>query len=74
MHNMLSQEGHKYIFSEITHNWADSVAECEAYGGWLLNIESLAEQNCLLRYANNQGFENWYWTDGNEMSNFATRT
>ena len=59
------KEGHKYLFSEITHNWVDAAAECELYGGWLVNIESLAEQNCLVRYGNTHGLNSWYWTDGN---------
>ena len=42
----------------------DAVAECELYGGWLVNIESLAEQNCLMRYAQKNGLFHDYWTDG----------
>merc|ERR1712133_174358 len=61
------EAGHKYVFSETTHNWMDSVAECELYGGWLVNIESLAEQNSLMRYAQKNGLFNDYWTDGNDI-------
>ena len=42
----------------------DAVAECELYGGWLVNIESLAEQNCLMRYAQKNSLFNNFWTDG----------
>ena len=42
----------------------DAVAECELYGGWLVNIESLAEQNCLMRYAQKNSLLANYWTDG----------
>ena len=64
-YNINFKEGHKYLFSEIKHNWVDAAAECELYGGWLVNIESLAEQNCLVRYGNTHGLNAWYWTDGN---------
>ena len=39
--------------------------ECELYGGWLVDINSLEEQNCLLRHGNAQGYNTWYPTDGN---------
>ena len=62
--NLILKEGHKYLFSDLTHNWGDAVTKCQSYGGWLLNIKSLEEQNCLVRYANTHGLSAWYWTDG----------
>ena len=59
------QAGHKYLFNtEEGHTWEDAIAECQLYGGWLIDVTSLAEHNCLMRYGNSQGFENWFWTDG----------
>ena len=57
--------GHKYLFSEATHTWLDAMAECMLYGGWLVDVNSLEEHNCLMRFGNSQGFNAWYWTDGN---------
>ena len=67
---LIIKEGHKYLFSEITHVWVHAASECELYGGWLVNIESLAEQNCLVRYGNTQGLTDWYWDDGKEFSDY----
>ena len=53
------------MFSEITHTWIDALAECELYGGWLVNIKDWREENCLVRYGVSQGLATWYWTDGN---------
>ena len=60
------QKGHKYLFSEDTRSWQDAKEECELYGGWLVDIRSQAEANCLMRYG--MGLESncrYYWTDGN---------
>ena len=39
---------------------------CELDGGWLVNIEDVHEQNCLLKYAlTTSGLHDKnYWTDG----------
>merc|ERR1719348_2771906 len=60
--NLECETGHKYLFSEETHNWYDSVAECALYGGWLVHIGNIDEQNCLLKYGNSQNFAAFYWT------------
>ena len=31
------QAGHKYLFSDVTHTWADAVLESQMYGGWLIS-------------------------------------
>ena len=63
--NLNCEEGHKYLFSDVTHTWEDALAECQLYGGWLLSLDSLEEQNCLLRYDNISPVPTaWYWTDG----------
>ena len=33
------QAGHKYLFSDVTHTWADAVLECQMYGGWLVSTQ-----------------------------------
>ena len=62
--NLDCEPYHKYLFSEIATNWEDARAECELYGGWLLSINSMQEQNCLLRYARSGGLSVWYRHDG----------
>lgn len=64
-HDLNCEEGHRYLFSDVMHPWDDAVAECQLYGGWLLSLDSLAEQNCLLRFENTASIpQDWYWTDG----------
>ena len=58
------QAGHKYLFSDITLNWEDAMAECQLYGGWLVNIGGQTEQNCLVRHGRSQGYSANYWIDG----------
>ena len=43
--------------------WEQARAECTLYGGWLLNIGNLQEQNCLMKAGRAFG-DAWYWTDG----------
>ena len=62
------QAGHKYLFSDVSHNWEEARGECELYGGWLVNIGSLQEQNCLMRHGKSEGYNAWYWTDGKYIS------
>ena len=59
--------GHKYLFSDVTHSWEDAFGECELYGGWLVSIDSLQEQNCLMRHGKSEGYNAWYWTDGKNL-------
>ena len=58
------QPGHKYLFSETPLPWLEAKDECELYGGWLVNINNLQEQNCLMRHGTSEGYNGWYWTDG----------
>ena len=57
------QLGHMYLFSEEARPWLEAKAECELYGGWLVDIRSQAEANCLMRYGMDLGCQ-YYWTDG----------
>ena len=58
-------EGHKYLFSEVQMTWEEARGECQLYGGWLVDLRTRKEQNCLLRYAQAAGVtEYWYWHDG----------
>ena len=51
----------------MTHSWEDARGECELYGGWLVAIKSLEEQNCLMRHGKSEGYNAWYWTDGKNL-------
>merc|ERR1712154_156057 len=63
------EEGHKYLFSDVTHTWHDARDECELYGGWLLSINSQREQNCLVRFAHSSGLHTgWFWHDVNDAA------
>merc|ERR1712179_706649 len=31
------ENDHKYLFSDVQHNWNEARAECVLYGGWLVN-------------------------------------
>ena len=68
------QPGHKYLFSEITHNWFDARGECELYGGWLVQINDLAEYNCIMRHGVKEGLDDIYFTDGNDIENTGVWT
>ena len=60
------EEGHKYLFSEDVTDWETARLECQLLGGWLVDLRTRKEQNCLLRYAKAAGVpESWYWHDGN---------
>ena len=63
------------MFSDVTNNRTHSWAECELYGGWLVQINDLEEYNCLLRdgkilEVNDLG-EGWYWTDANDVEDLG---
>ena len=51
----------------MTHSWEDAFGECELCGGWLVSIDSLQEQNCLMRHGKSEGYNAWYWTDGKTL-------
>ena len=57
------QPGHKYLFSETTLPWLEAKDECELYGGWLVDIRSQGEANCLMRYGMTLGVCRHYWTE-----------
>ena len=61
------EEGHRYLFSEVKMTWEEARGECLLYGGWLVDLRTRKEQNCLLRYAQAAGVtDDWYWHDGNQ--------
>merc|ERR1739841_33380 len=68
------EKGHKYLFSEIKHNWFEARGECELYGGWLVQINDLTEFNCLMRHGVAEETQTWYWTDGNDVENTGVWT
>ena len=60
----LCNEGHSYLFSEETANWAESSVICEELGGYLVRIEKRRENNCILVHAQKQGLHHYWWTSG----------
>merc|ERR1711997_984169 len=60
------ERGHKYLFSDVQHTWQDARDECELYEGYLLSINSLQEQNCLVRYAQGSVQHGWFWHDATD--------
>merc|ERR1711962_992548 len=56
-----------YLFSEDKKTWSDAYGECELYGGHLLQIDGLAENFCLLKYAHAEAPVDWYWHSANDI-------
>ena len=64
----LCHKGHQYLFSEDALDWNEARAMCELYGGYLVRIEDIHENNCLLKYALNNGYQNNYWWTSGKLS------
>merc|ERR1712002_207502 len=62
-------QGTKYLFSEQSVSWDFAREECGLYGGWLLSLDNLQEQNCLIRYAHSASLTGWFWHDANDIEN-----
>ena len=56
--------GHQYLFSNQLLSVSDASDACNLYGGYLLAIDSLREQNCLLKYGKTANLDHWYWFQG----------
>merc|ERR1711935_459101 len=67
-HNLNCEQGHKYFFSDDKLRWGLAIHGCERMGGWLLQIKSIDEQNCVVKYAQNHNKLNWWFHDGNDIS------
>ena len=54
-----------FVTDEV-RNWVDARDHCALFGGWLVSIQDVHEQNCLMRHAyKTDGLTNdLYWTDG----------
>merc|ERR1712131_463281 len=63
------QPGHKYLFSEDAKTWDEARIECDLYGGWLVDIRDVHEQNCLMKHAKTSDgvAQAWYWTGANDF-------
>ena len=57
--------GHQYFFSDKVLSWFDAIDECNLYGGYLVAVNSLQEQNCLLKYGKTAQLDRWFWINGN---------
>merc|ERR1719431_1774717 len=57
-----------YLFSEDTKNWYDANGNCVLYGSQLFQIDNMAENYCLLDYAQSQGMNvDYWWHSGNDI-------
>merc|ERR1711955_154032 len=57
-----------YLFSEDFKKWYDARNNCELYGSHLLQIDNMAENYCLLDYAQRQGMTADFWYhSGNDI-------
>ena len=58
----------------MRHTWFDARAECDLYGGWLVQINSQEEYNCLMRHGTGANLDDTYWTDVNDVGNTGVWT
>merc|ERR1711970_460934 len=57
-----------YLFSEDAKNWQDASDNCLLYGSHLLQIDNMAENYCLLDYAQSQEMTvDWWYHSGNDI-------
>merc|ERR1711953_395434 len=57
-----------YLFSEgESKSWNEASDECRLYGAHIAEIDSLAENFCLLDYAHTAGLNAWYWHGANDI-------
>merc|ERR1719153_494447 len=58
-----------YLFSEDLKTWFDARNNCELYGSKLVQINNMAENYCLLEYAQKQDMNvnDWFWHSGNDI-------
>ena len=74
LENRTSCQNSSYIFSFHDHNWHHALQQCRLYGGYLLSINSLQEQNCVLELAKQRNvtrgsrYYGDYWHDGEDKS------
>ena len=67
----LCRKSHQYLFSEDALDWNEAKAMCVLLGGYLVRIEDIHENNCILKYALNNGYQNNYWWTSGKLSNFS---
>ena len=60
----LGNEGHKYLFSDEAVDWNSAREMCQLLGGYLVQIQSRHENNCLLAYGQNNLSPVVWWTSG----------
>merc|ERR1712002_586838 len=57
-----------YLFSEERTSWYDAAHNCNLYGGHLLQIDDMAEDFCLLEFAQGKNTD-WWWYSANDIQN-----
>merc|ERR1719147_253829 len=62
--------GGSYLFSEDAKSWNDASDICGLFGGHLAQIDNMAENYCLLDYAQSQEMKvDYWWHSGNDLEN-----
>merc|ERR1719500_1507812 len=64
----LCGQGSFYLFSEDLQSWSDAANNCELYGGYLAQIDSMEENFCLLEYLSSLdlGYV-YFWHSANDI-------
>eukprot|EP00092_Neocalanus_flemingeri_P048939 GFUD01056073.1.p1 GENE.GFUD01056073.1~~GFUD01056073.1.p1 ORF type:complete len:152 (+),score=24.19 GFUD01056073.1:72-527(+) len=58
--------GGRYYFSENSATWTEAIGFCQRYGGHLLQIENIQENNCLLKEAMSRNKAGVWWHNAND--------
>jgi hypothetical protein len=56
--------GNQYLLSTDKATWAQAKSNCELFGGYLVQINGVIENNCLLEY----GTLRHFWHSGNDRT------
>merc|ERR1711934_620955 len=56
-----------YLFSEDTKSWNEALDFCILFGAHIAQIDSLAENFCLLDYGHTAVLGAWYWHSANDI-------
>ena len=59
--------GHVYLFSEELLEWEEARDMCSLLGGFLVQIESQHENNCILKFCVETELTDWWWSSGNDL-------
>merc|ERR1719186_1015325 len=60
-----------YLFSEERASWDEAGEYCELFGGHLLQIDNIYENNCLLTEASSRSLLDDYWHSANDIEVYS---